>query len=278
MKSDSSTSGDPFSEAGLRKVIEAHTLGRGLIEIHDEIGSTNQRARELAMAGAPEGTLILAEYQTAGRGRLGRTWHSPPGLNIYMSLILTPDLALNRTPLLTLAAGLAGSEAISRVTGQKPLVKWPNDLILKDRKVAGILSEMEVQDASVRFVVLGVGINVNLAASDLPEELKDLAGSLRIATGRIWDRGLVLAAFLSELEKYYELLRQDRRDELLGKYRRVCQNIGRRVRFDRKGILIEGRAVDLDLSGRLLVEQDKDGRIVPVTSGDVSLLRQNTEK
>jgi BirA family biotin operon repressor/biotin-[acetyl-CoA-carboxylase] ligase len=109
MKSESSTSGDPFSEAGLRQMIEDHTLGRGLIEIHDEIGSANRRASELAMAGAPEGTLILAEYQTAGRGRLDRTWHSPPGLNIYMSLILTPDLRPDRTPLLTLVAGLAGS-------------------------------------------------------------------------------------------------------------------------------------------------------------------------
>ncbi len=277
MKSKTSTNTALFRENELRKAINTDYLGRGLIEIHEEIGSTNQRAKELGLAGAEEGTLILAEYQSAGRGRLGRTWHSPPGLNIYMSLVLRPDLPPARAPLLTLTAGLAGSEAIGRVIGQQPQVKWPNDLILQDRKIAGILSEMEVQDSSVRFVVLGVGINVNPAEDDFPPELRDQAGSLRIATGRTWDRNLVLAAFLSELEKYYKLLCQGQWDEVLNTYRRVCQTIGSRVRFDRKGTLIEGMAMDLDHTRAVLVKQDKDGRIVAITTGDVSLLRRENK-
>ena len=260
-----------ITEKAIREALKTELFGRGLIEVHQQIGSTNTRAKELALSGTGEGTLVIAESQTAGRGRLGRSWHSPPGSNIYLSLVLKPKLQPARVPLLTLAAGLAASKAIEGVIGQTPAVKWPNDLLLSHRKVAGILAEMDIKDSHVSFVVLGIGINVNLSESELPAELAAQAGSLFMATGRKWNRVEILSAFLHEMEKYYYILCQGRYEEILTPYRAVCQTLGTHVRFVRQSRLIEGKARDVAQSGELTVELS-DGKIIYLAAGEVSSL------
>jgi BirA family biotin operon repressor/biotin-[acetyl-CoA-carboxylase] ligase len=262
----------PLTAESIRRFLSTAVLGRAEIEIHPEIGSTNARARDLAQTGAPEGTLVLAESQTSGRGRLGRSWHSPAGRNLYFTLILKPPCAPAEAALIPLTAGLAGAEAIGRLTGTQPEVKWPNDLMLGGRKIAGILSEMECRGVVVRFVVLGVGLNVNMTAADLPPELAAQAGSLRLALGRPFDRAQVLAAFLNRLETRYRTLLLGGRAELLADYRQVCQTLGSRVQYALENELVTGTAEEIDGEGNLLVRREADGRMIRITAGDVSLL------
>ena len=211
---------------GLAQALTTSILGRPGIEIHPVLDSTNERIKQLGLNGAEEGTIVLAETQTSGRGRLGRVWHSPAGLNIYHSILLRPALSPAACALLPLMAGLAGARAIGRVTGMPPVVKWPNDLLFAGRKVAGILSEMELRGPEVLFVVLGVGINVNLNREDLPADLQDQAGSIRMATGRRWNRTDILAAFLGELEAAYLALQAGQKQVLLDAYRAACITLG----------------------------------------------------
>ena len=173
--------------------------------------------------------------------------------------------------MLTLAAGLGAAEAVGLVTGRRPDVKWPNDLLMDGRKIAGLLSEMEVRDHRVLFVILGLGLNVNLPLEDLPADLADSAGSLLTVTGRSWDRVLVLAALLECIEKDYLALTEGRLDELLERYRRVCLTLGRAVRVALGSTVIKGTAVDVDQKGRLVIEDEADGRLVRVNAGEVTL-------
>src|SRR5262249_51148011 len=138
------------------------------IDWHASLDSTQRRATELARDGAEEGTTVIAETQTAGRGRLGRRWHSPPGLNVYASVILRPALPPSEVPQVALVAGLATARAVAAATGLDARVKWPNDVLLDGRKVAGILTEMEAELERVRFVIVGIGVNVNAAAETFP--------------------------------------------------------------------------------------------------------------
>ncbi|MDY6851201.1 MAG: biotin--[acetyl-CoA-carboxylase] ligase [Thermodesulfobacteriota bacterium] len=269
--------GTSLSESDLGRLLQTRILGRGLIEIHTRINSTNQRARELGLTNAPEGTLVLAETQTAGRGRLGRNWHSPPGLNLYFSLILRPNLPPDRTTLLTLAAGVGAAEAVSRVTGRKPSIKWPNDLLMGQRKVAGILSEMETRGANLPFVILGLGLNVNLKPADLPAELLDLAGSLFMATGRDWDRTALLAAMLKEIENQYEALKAGRAGDVLEQYRQACQTIGSQVRIAQGESVIQGTAVAVNESGELVIRPAGGRQLVCVNAGEVTLIKPPPE-
>ncbi|MFH1137610.1 MAG: biotin--[acetyl-CoA-carboxylase] ligase [Pseudomonadota bacterium] len=249
-------------------------LGRGANEHHQTIDSTNLRAKELARSGAPEGTLVTAEAQTSGRGRLGRAWHSPPGRNLYFSLVLRPNISPERLPILTLAAGLGVAEALRDITGLGLEIKWPNDILINKMKVVGILSEMEMLGAGVSFVVLGIGINVNLEQGDLPEELAPLAASLLIASGRPWDRVEILAGVLSGVEHNYLEIIQGRPQGVLARYRRACATIGSKVRLADGVQILEGLAVDIDENGALVVELSGDGSLLTVSAGEVTLVKE----
>lgn len=264
----------PLAKDTIQAALRTDILGRALIEVHESIGSTNQRARSLALGDAGEGTLVLAERQTAGRGRLDRVWHSPPGLNLYLSLILRPDLPPARAALLTLAASLALASAVSDVTGLTPDIKWPNDLLLNGRKMSGILSEMELSGSNVAFVILGVGINVNLSLADLPEDLAETVGSLAIASGRTWDRTEALAAFLTRMEEYYLALKAGRVEEILQAYRASCVTLNSRVEYIHKGVRIQGRAIDVNSAGELVVRRADNNQLVTINAGDVSLMKK----
>jgi BirA family biotin operon repressor/biotin-[acetyl-CoA-carboxylase] ligase len=167
-----------------------------------ETDSTQRVARDLARDGAEEGTIVIAESQTAGRGRLGRTWHSPPGRNLYCSILLRPALPPSAVPQLALVAGLAVAIAIESL-GLHPAIKWPNDVLLDGRKVVGIITEMEAELERVRMILLGIGVNVNGTARDFPPYLRDVATSLAIAAGRAVDRTAFTAGLVAVLEEHY---------------------------------------------------------------------------
>jgi BirA family transcriptional regulator, biotin operon repressor / biotin---[acetyl-CoA-carboxylase] ligase len=171
------------------------------IEWREELDSTQRLARELARRDAEEGTTVIAERQTAGRGRLGRQWHSPAGLNLYASIVLRPPLPPSAVPCLALVVGLAVVDAVRDVAGLAAALKWPNDVLLDGRKAAGILTEMEAEIERVRFVVAGIGVNVN--AVDFPPELVSKATSLRLAGGRPVDRAAFTGGLLGALEGRY---------------------------------------------------------------------------
>ncbi|MFH1091636.1 MAG: biotin--[acetyl-CoA-carboxylase] ligase [Pseudomonadota bacterium] len=253
--------------------LSTKVFGRRTIEIHDCIDSTNSRLKELALAGAEEGSLVAAETQTQGRGRLGRTWHSPPLYNLYFSLLLTELPPVESRPLVTLVAGLAAAEAVLMLTGRRPGLKWPNDLLLDGRKIAGLLAELDSSKAGREFVVLGVGLNVNLDYENLPPELKDQAGSLFMATGRRWDRIEVLAALLWHLENDLTALKEGRIDGLLRRYRTFCQTLGARVEIAQGADRIRGLAVEVDDCGRLVIECSDTGRLIQVNAGEVTLIK-----
>ena len=263
-----------MNPSDIEPFLTTKVFGRGLIEVHQTIGTTMDRARDLAQGGALPGTVVLAETQTAGRGRHGRNWHSPPGRNLYFSLILPADLPLETTPLVTLAAGLGASETVSRLTGLAPEIKWPNDLLLDGRKLAGILTEMDLRGTTVRSLILGLGLNVNLAESDVPDGLKSAAGSLLISSGRAWERPRVLAAVLGGLERRIEDLMQGRSQKLLADYRTGCRTLGREISLAQGREVIQGRAQDVDEQGRLVVRTSPDGRLIQVSAGEVTLLKK----
>lgn len=173
-----------------------------------ETTSTNDRAWEQARRGAPEGTLITADYQTQGRGRRGRRWSAPPRTSLLFSVLLYPRLPFEQTSLLTLAGGIAAARAIQVTTGLNARLKWPNDVLLNGRKVGGVLTETEWEGPIIARAVLGVGLNVNVAVDEWPSELHDRATSLLIELGQPVSREVLLKACLQELETLYEALRQ----------------------------------------------------------------------
>jgi BirA family biotin operon repressor/biotin-[acetyl-CoA-carboxylase] ligase len=211
----------------------------------------------------------VADAQTGGRGRLGRTWHSPAGQNLYLSLLLRPAMPPWMVPPLTLLVGAVAADVLA-AAGVAPRLKWPNDVLLPTpdglRKVAGILTEMASERDRVRHVVVGVGLNVN--TTEFPPELADRATSLLRATGRPFDRGTLLAAFLNAFEPAYDQFLAAGPEPALARWR-THADLGRRVRIERDGAVIEGVTLDVDSEGTLHVRGD-DGRIHRVLSGELT--------
>jgi BirA family biotin operon repressor/biotin-[acetyl-CoA-carboxylase] ligase len=234
------------------------------IQWYAEVTSTNDVATRLAERGAEEGTVVVAHAQSAGRGRLGRSWASPPGAGLYVSAILRPAAAW--APLVTIAAGVAVAEAVAEATGLVPALKWPNDVYVGERKLAGILAEAGSAATGVQYVVLGFGIN--LMRGGYPPDVAARATSLEEELGRSIDRGLLLAACLAHLAARCEDLRQGRASAVIASWRaRARPSFGRRVEWRSGPDLVRGVAEGLDDSGALLVRTD-DG-LVRVLSGEV---------
>lgn len=245
-------------------------LGRPLTYLAS-LDSTNRRLLALAEQGAPEGTLIVAETQTGGRGRLSRSWFSPPGVNLYLSLLLRPAVPPLRVPSLALAVGLAVRRAVARLAPELEVqVKWPNDLFLGGRKLAGILCEMRSELDRVHYVVAGIGLNVNLLEAELPPELRGRATSLRIAAGHEWSRPELLATLLEELEPVYDQWQRAGLAPFLPELERHAYLQGREVTVDFGAEQLRGRVAGLAASGALILELP-GGRRREVLSGDVFL-------
>ena len=233
--------------------------------------STNRVAMELGYAGEPEGAVILAEEQTAGRGRAGRRWHSERAAGIYVTLLLRPKISPVQAPLLTMLAGLSAHSAIQAQTGMRPDVKWPNDLILNGKKLGGILTEMHAEPASVRLVIVGIGINVNQEA--FPSELNRIATSLRVETGKNQSRLELLARLLREFETDYNRFLRDGSSSVTERFTQISSYaLGKKVRVTNGNETYVGVTAGLRPEGLLQVQRE-DGAVVAVLAGDVAEIR-----
>ncbi|HUP38730.1 MAG TPA: biotin--[acetyl-CoA-carboxylase] ligase [Vicinamibacterales bacterium] len=254
----------------------AGAMGRSLHWL-DSTTSTNDVAARLAESGAEEGTTVVAETQTAGRGRHGRIWFSPPGAGLYISTIVRPGDAMtgnaNPATLLTIASGVAIAEAVHAVTGLPAQIKWPNDVIIGRRKLAGILAEGALQAGALHFVVVGVG--VNLQTSAYPPELASRVTSIEAETTRPPDRAVMLAEVLAAMGERYADLRAGRFDAILTAWRRLAASLpGADVEWESPAGVVRGRAQDIDRDGALLVQVA--GKIERVVAGEVRWLSVNT--
>jgi BirA family biotin operon repressor/biotin-[acetyl-CoA-carboxylase] ligase len=234
------------------------------------IGSTNDAAMAAGHAGEPEGLAIVADRQIGGRGRLGRSWASAPGLGIYTSILLRPKVPPVGASILTLMAGLATAEAIETVGPVTPVLKWPNDVLCDGQKVAGILTEMATMGQEIRCVVMGVGLNVRHRAADFPVEIAPTATSIELAVGYPVDRGEVIAALYNAMDRWYEVFRSGRTDAIVQEARRRTVTLGRPVTVLADDRRWQGMALDLDADGALLV-QDSAGTVHRVLADDVSI-------
>lgn len=230
-------------------------------------GSTNEDAKKLAQQGAPHGTLVLAEKQEKGKGRLKRPWISPQG-GIWLSIILRPDLSPEQAPKLTMLSAVAVADVIREGIDLEAFIKWPNDILIEGKKVCGILTEMSAEIDMVNYVIIGIGINVNNTA--FPQELENKSTSLKLSKGEIIPRADFLAAVLEKFEYYYKVFEARGFEEVLKKWRLLCGNLGKPVRIFGRNDSFEGVALDIDEDGALLVKKD-DGSVIRVLSGDVSL-------
>jgi BirA family biotin operon repressor/biotin-[acetyl-CoA-carboxylase] ligase len=236
-----------------------------------ETGSTNAVAARLGEEGAAEGTVVLAESQSLGKGRLGRVWTSPPGVNLYSSLLLRPPIIPVDAPQLTFLSAVAVARTIRACTLLTPVIKWPNDILVNGNKVAGLLNEMTAETDRVTTVVLGVGINLNMAREQFPAELRHPASSLFLEGGERVDRITFTRSLLEELDGLYDRYLSGGYGAIREEWLSLCGVIERRVRVDDGGAAPrEGVALGIDESGALLLRRD-DGRVEPVCSGDVTL-------
>ena len=247
-----------------------HSLFGRSFRYYDEIESTNVEAKSLASEGAPEGTVIIAESQSAGRGRLGRRWTSPAGKGLLFSVILRPDLPMADAHLFTFVAGAAAAEAIERHTDLPVAIKWPNDLFISDRKVGGILLEISGEQDEIDWVVVGIGLNVNTEYSELPVALRRTAISIKMAAGKPLDRSELLAGLLLELEAQYLEAMRNGFDRALAGFRARDYLQHKTVSVQTREGPIVGEATGIDDRGALLVELPHR-HVRRFHSGDVSL-------
>lgn len=256
----------------MKTEILSHLPGNFPWQVHwyDTIDSTNTQAKRLAGEGAPHGTVLIAGFQTAGRGRMGRSFASPEGLGLYFSLILRPGCRANELMHLTCAAGVAACNAVEEVSGYRPGIKWINDLVAENKKLGGILTELSVDAGTglVNYAIIGIGVNCNHTPADFPSELQNIALSLRTVTGKAVDIAALAAALIRQLMAIDEQLLTDRA-AIMETYRKNCVTLGRQVKVIGQETR-EATALDIDEEGGLVV-QYSDGTVGTVSSGEVSV-------
>jgi BirA family biotin operon repressor/biotin-[acetyl-CoA-carboxylase] ligase len=234
----------------------------------DTIDSTNTKAKELAETGHPSGTFVVADQQTAGKGRRGRTWDSPAGNSIFMTLLLKPEINPNNASMLTLVAAMAVCSSVRKVTGAQAMIKWPNDIVVDGKKICGILTEMSAQFDYINHIVIGIGINVH--NEDFPEEIRATAGSLLQACGKRFHRADLIETFLEEFERVYAIyLQTEDMTGLQKEYERLLANMGRQVSVLDPKEPFEGRAMGITKRGELVVDTWESRKLV--SSGEVSV-------
>lgn len=234
----------------------------------EEIDSTNSHARRLAETGAPEGEVVIAERQFEGRGRLGRSWESPPYSNLYFSLLLRPALAPVHAPQMTLMAAVALADTVAAFVVEPPAIKWPNDILLQGRKVAGILTESSCDAKRIEFVILGIGVNLNFPRERMPETIRDRATSLMEVGGKSFSRENFLRRLIQDLDRCYGILEDFGFDAIAPRWEAYFALRGRRVRVEMIDEVISGTATGIDGDGALLLEAE-DGVLRRVLAGDV---------
>lgn len=237
----------------------------------EETGSTNDDLKTLAKQGAPHGTVLIADRQSGGHGRMGRSFHSPGGVGIYFSILLRPQCRPGELMHLTCATAVAMCDAVESATGFRPGIKWTNDLVCGKRKLGGILTELGLSSkGTVDYAIIGIGINCCQEISDFAPDIQDIAASLAMVTGREIDRARVAAAMMDSLHKMDSILLTEKAS-ILDRYRRDCITIGQEISLLRVGEEVRhGKAVGMDDEGALLVAFS-DGHVETVNSGEVSI-------
>jgi len=251
---------------GLRTKIFGHPL-----LYFQELTSTNDMARELAMRGAREGTVIVAETQSKGRGRLKRQWVSPEG-GLWLSIVLRPKIEPKHAPKLTLVASVAVAKTIRKLFQLKAETKWPNDILINHKKVCGILTEAKTRVNELDFVIVGVGMNANFRVNALPSSLRDFSTTLREELKTEIERETMLRTLLEETESYYNMFSEGKFETILKEWRNSARFLGSYVKIVSHEEKIEGWAADIDEAGALMVKL-KDQTMRKVTSGDLTVLR-----
>lgn len=260
-----------YNQKELETGLKTKYMGRPLF-FFKETDTTNNRIRDLALEGVQEGALAIAEMQTAGRGRRGRHWEAPAGTGVWMSLLLRPPIMPAAAPALTLLAGLAAAEALEEVTGLPMEIKWPNDILCNGKKLVGILMEMDCEMQEVHFIVLGIGVNVNIP--EFPEGLRETATSLFLEGGRTYSRRQAVHSILEHFEGLYDEFREAGSfAPFRERYREKCMNIGREVRVLGQEEFAAD-ALDITPEGELLVRRKDTGREEVVFSGEVSIRKE----
>ena len=258
---------DRVNEANVKKHLKATTFGKQ-IKYFETCESTQLIAHEEAQNGAPNGTVIISEEQTSGKGRMSRPWDSAARKGIWMSVIARPALTPQKAPQMTLVAAVAVTRAIQEVTGLEPSIKWPNDILIKGKKVTGILTELQADPDRVKAVILGIGINVNQTEDDFPDELKTIATSLKIELGHSINRAELIAKTLQFLEQYTELYVSHGFSPIKLLWEGYSNTAGRRIRAVMFNETIEGTALGISDEGVLELRLD-DGTIRGIFSADI---------
>lgn len=258
---------DSLSEEAIHTGMQTKFIGQ-TIHAYEEVVSTQLIAHEVASKGAPEGTIVIAEQQNNGKGRLGRVWHSPKGTGIWMSLIVRPSIPLPKAPQLTLLTAVALARAIEKHIGISVQIKWPNDLLFAGKKFCGILTELNAESDRINYLVIGIGINVNSVAADFSADLREIATSLRIASGKQIKRAALLQAFCEEFEAQYLHYLAHGFAHTKKEWEARSISLGRMVTVRTIHTMIEGTSIGLDPEGVLMIE-DGSGVLHKVYSADI---------
>jgi len=262
---------DLLTPAEVKPVLNTKWMGKVIHHFHS-VDSTNSEAYQLALGGAREGEMVIAELQKRGRGRLGRNWYSPPSLNLYLSVILRPKIPPQQASLITLMAAVATADAIQKFSGLFPLIKWPNDILMRGRKVAGLLNEIHSEMDRVHFVILGIGVNLNMDGRMFPKAIRTVATSLKNEMGQTISRKAFLSCLLEELERWYAIFLEEGGSAVLKTWKDWAQIKGRQVKVTFFGETLVGTAVDLDSDGALILKT-KDGEQKRIVAGDIEYKR-----
>ncbi len=252
--------------------LQTTTFGQN-IHYEESVDSTQKIANRLANGGAAEGTIVIAEEQTLGKGRLSRNWHSPKFTGIWMSVILRPKIPFHEAPQLTLLAAVAVAQAIEDVTDLSPEIKWPNDLLIKGKKVTGILTELQAESDRIHSVIVGIGVNVNQKLSDFPEELQNTATSLFIESGKSISRSTLIQQILRNMEKLYFTYLKHGFNPVKLLWESYAVSLGKELKATTVNETIIGKALGITDSGVLLLE-DKFGKVHHIYSADVTIPHQ----
>jgi BirA family biotin operon repressor/biotin-[acetyl-CoA-carboxylase] ligase len=255
---------DMYSRLGRTRVI-----GRE-IQVFEETTSTNDVMARLARGGVKEGVVVFAESQSKGRGRMGRRWISPARKGLWFSVLLRPAIQPQAATQLTIAAATALARAITLQAGIVPEIKWPNDLLIRGKKIAGILTEMSAEVDHLKEVILGIGIDVNLESHEFPAALRKIATSIRIETGQMVDRAGLAVSVLRELDRDYERIKRGEFDVVAEQWQQHCTTIGSQVSIRVGDRVVRGRAESLDADGALLL-RGQHGHLERITGGDVTM-------
>lgn len=259
---------DLMTEAEIKSLMHTEWVAKEVLYF-DTIDSTNTKAQELAEKGYQSGTLVVADKQESGKGRRGRSWVSPSGTGIFMTLMIKPDINPNNASMLTLVAALAVAKAITSVTGEEAMIKWPNDIVVNSKKVCGILTEMNAQFDYINHIVVGIGINVH--NESFPEEISQMASSLMIeAGGKRFHRAQIIAETMSYFEQYYDtFLKTQDLSALVREYDELLVNRNKSVRVLDPKEPFDGKAMGITPKGELIVDTWESRKLV--SSGEVSV-------